>query len=218
MRERHRSISLRVATVTATAIGFAAAACAASLVPSAPLFAATAARAADTSSADNEPGALLGSGVFETRGRVLSVDPATNSVTLSGERGTRFTFEVDPEVADVSKLAPGDHVDVTFRHAMLLRVDRTGASGGIRSRVETTTTAPATGGVSATTHSVEVTATIRNIDRTHRRLTLRGPTETVVLDVPPSVALETLRIGQKVRASYVTQSAVKVTRDGEPVH
>lgn len=214
MRERHRSTSLRVAT----AIVFVAAAGAAALVPSAPLFAAPTAGADDTSAAASEPGALLGSSVFETRGHVVSVDPATNSVTLSGERGTRFRFEVEPEVADVSKLAPGDQVDVTYRHAMLLRVDRTGASGGIRSRVETTTTAPATGGVTSTTHSVEVTATIRKIDRANRQLTLRGPTETVVLDVPLNVALEPLRVGQKVRASYVTQSAVKVTRDGQPVH
>jgi len=167
--------------------------------------------------AANDHGAVLGTTVFETRGRVVSVDPATNSVTLTGERGVRFTFEVEPEVADVSKLAPGDQIDVVYRHALLLRVDRTGGSG-IRSRVETTSTAPATGGVTTTTHSVEVTATIRKIDRARRQLTLRGPTETVVLDVPPNVSIEDLRAGQKVRASYVTQSAVKMTRDGQSIH
>jgi len=215
MRERHFPTSSRATA----SMRFATAACIASLVTAMPVRAATAADA--TTAADDatasEPGALLGSSVFETRGHVVSVDPASNRVTLSGERGTRFTFEVEPEVADVSKLAPGDQVDVVYRHALLLRVDRAGPDG-IRSRVETTKTAPATGGVTSTTHRVEVTATIRKIDRAHRRLTLRGPTETVVVDVPPNVALEPLRVGQSVRASYVTQSAVKVTRDGQPVH
>jgi hypothetical protein len=160
---------------------------------------------------------VLGTTVFETRGQVVSVDPGSNSVTLSGERGRHFTFEVEPDVADVSKLAPGDQVDIVYRHALLLRVDRAGSSG-LRSRVETTTTAPAMGGVTATTRHVEVTATIRKINRARREVTLRGPTETLVLDVPPNVALEDLRVGQKVRATYVTQSAVKVTRNGEPVH
>lgn len=213
MRERHRSTSLRVAT----AIVFSTAACAISLVSSVPLLAATTAGADDATSAASEPSAVLGTSVFETRGHVVSVDPSTNSITLTGERGRHFTFEVEPQVADVSQLKPGDQVDVTYRHALLLRVDRAGSSG-LRSRVETTTTAPATGGVTSTTHSVEVTATIRKIDRANRQLTVRGPTETVVLDVPPSVALEGLRVGQKVRASYVTQSAVKITRDGQPVH
>lgn len=211
MRERHRSVSARAATATIVAV----VACAASLaVPCAPLYAAAASEAASEA---GEPSAVLGTRVFETRGRVVGVDPANNSVTLSGERGARFTFEIEPEVADVGKLAVGDQVDVVYRHAVLLRADRAGSSG-LRSRVETTTTAPATGGVTSMTHSVEITATIRAIDRARRQLTLRGPTETVVLDVPPTVALEDLRVGQKVRASYVTQSAVKVTRDGQPVH
>jgi Cu/Ag efflux protein CusF len=207
MRKRHRSASLGVVA----ALVFATAGLAASL------HAATAWGADDAPSAANDHGAVLGTSVFETRGRVVSVDPDNNSITLTGERGTRFTFEVEPEVADVSKLAPGDQVDVVYRHALLLRVDRDGSSG-VRSRVDTTTTTPATGGVSTTTHSVEVTATIRKIDRARRRVTLRGPSEAIELDVPPNVEIGTLRVGQKVRASYVTQSAVKVTRDGQPVH
>jgi hypothetical protein len=207
---------LRAATA-ASALLVATAACVGSLGFCAPLRAATTSGAGDASpSVSGQHGAVLGTTVFETRGQVVSVDPGGNRVTVSGERGARFTFEVDPEVADVSKLAPGDHVDVVYRHALLLRVDRTGSSG-IRSRVDTTTTAPATGGVTSTTHSVEVTATIRKIDRARRQLTLRGPTETVVLDVPGDVAIEDLHVGQQVRATYVTQSAVKVTRNGAPV-
>ncbi|HEY1610500.1 MAG TPA: hypothetical protein VGG24_14630 [Paraburkholderia sp.] len=195
---------------------FSTAACAALLVLPASLLAATAAGADVPGAADTAPGALLGTHTFETHGHVVAIDPATNSVTISGERGVRFTFAIEPEIADVSRLAPGDRVDIVYRHAMLLRVDHMDSSG-IRSRVETTTTAPAMGGVTSTTHSVEVTATILRINRAGRELTLRGPTGTVVLDVPPNVSLEDLRVGQKVRASYVTQSAVKVTRDGMPV-
>ncbi|TDV34302.1 hypothetical protein C7405_10833 [Paraburkholderia caballeronis] len=210
MRERHRSISLRLSLRLATAGCVAAVVSAA---PFAPLHAATPADA-------DAPSAVLGMSVTETNARIVSIDPATNSVTLTGERGTRrgnrVTVHVDPEVADVSKLAPGDHVNIVYRHALLLRAERSGS--GVRSRVETTSTTPATGGVTTTSHNIEVVATIRNIDRARREITLRGPTETVTLDVPPNVSLEDLRVGDNVRASYVTQSAVKVTRDGQPVH
>jgi len=201
MRERHRCFLHSSWCAAAAFAAFAAAAPALAAAPDA---------------AASEPAAVLGTHVFETRGRIVDVDAANHRVTLSGERGTRLTFDVDPAVADVSKLAPGDQVDVVYRHALLLRVDRSGS--GIRSRVETTSTEPAMGGVTSTTHRVEVTATIREIGRARRELTLRGPTGTVVLDVPPTVSIESLRVGQKVRASYVTQSAVKVTRDGQPVH
>jgi len=188
----------------------AAGAAASLLAAAAPVFAATPDESAG-------PDAVLGTHVFETRGRVISVDPSTNSVTLSGERGRHFTFEVQPEVADVGRLAIGDQIDIVYRHALLVRADRSGTASGIRSRVETTTTTPAMDGVTTTSDQVEVTATIRRIDRATRELTLRGPTETIVLDAPPNVPIEDLRVGDKIRATYVTQSAVKVTRGGQPI-
>ena len=208
----------RTLRVAATAIAFAAVAGAASPGAGAPLFAATAAGDDPSAPTPTQPEAVLGTHVLETRGHVVSVDPSTNSVTLSGERGRHVTFEVEPQVADVSKLAVGDQIDIVYRHALLLRADRSGTGSGIRSRVETTTTTPAMGGVTTTSNHVEVTATVRRINRASRELTLRGPTETIMLDVPPNVPIDDLRIGDKVRATYVTQSALKVTHNGQPIH
>ena len=163
------------------------------------------------------PPAAPGGHTFEARGRVIGVDPDTNSVTIRSARGRRFTFAIEPEVADVSQFAPGDRIDVMYRRASLLRLDAPGSTG-IRSSVETTTTAPGDSGETATTHSVDVSATVMRVDRANRRLTLRGPTETVELDVPPNLPIDALRVGQQVLASYETGSAVRVTREGMPVH
>lgn len=163
------------------------------------------------------PGALLGTSVARTSARIVSIDQASSSITLSGARGTHVTVHVDPDVADVSQLKPGDDVDIVYRHAMLLRADRL-SPGGLRSRVETTSTVPAAGGVTTTTHSVEVVAAIRAIDHAHRRLTLRWPQETVVVDVPPNVSIEDLKVGDRVRADYVMETAIKVTRNGASLH
>lgn len=161
-------------------------------------------------------GAMLQTGQVETTARVVSVDAANNSVTLRGVRGNQLTIDVDPAVANVSKLAPGDQVNVLYKEAVLVRADKTGTRG-IRSRVDTVAVTPASGGVAVTAHSVQVVATVQKIDRKNRKVTLRGPRHTVVVAVPADMPLESLKVGDSIRADYVTATAIEVTRNGQRV-
>jgi Cu/Ag efflux protein CusF len=55
---------------------------------------------------------------------------------------------------------------------------------------------------------------VQKIDRKHRTITLRGPTRTETLDVAPEIALDKLKVGDSVRAVFVTAVAASVARDG----
>ncbi|WP_322053433.1 hypothetical protein [Paraburkholderia bannensis] len=183
------------------------------LAISVPLYAQTASAPAAAASA---PVGVLQTGEVQTVAKVVSVDPATNSATLRGPQGKQVTVAVDPAVGDVSKLAPGDQVNIVYKEALLLRADKVDTKG-IRARVETTAEVPASGGVVATARSVQVVATVQKIDRKHRKVTLRGPTRTVVVGVPQDVPIEKLKVGDNIRADYVGATAVEVTRNGARV-
>lgn len=177
-------------------------------------FCAQTAAAADT--AASAPAGVLQLGEIQTVAHVVKVDPATNSVTLRGQSGKAVTVAVDPAVANVSKLAPGDQVNILYKDALLLRADKVDTKG-IRERVETTAATPTSDGVTATARSVQVVATVQKIDHKNRKVTLRGPTRTVVVNVPKDVPMGTLKVGDNVRADYVGATAVEVTRNGERV-
>jgi Cu/Ag efflux protein CusF len=185
----------------------------AALLVSAPLYAQT---ASAPDAAASAPVGLLQVGEVQTVAHVVSVDAANNAVTLSIPHRGQVTVAVDPAVANVSKLAPGDQVNILYRDALLLRADKVDTKG-IRARVETTATTPASDGVTATARSVQVVATVQKIDRKHRKVTLRGPTRTVVVNVPNDVPIEKLKVGDSIRADYVGATAVEVMRNGARV-
>ncbi|WP_322092754.1 hypothetical protein [Paraburkholderia bannensis] len=183
------------------------------LAISVPLYAQT---ASAPDAAASAPVGVLQTGEVQTVAKVVSVDPATNSATLRGPQGKQVTVAVDPAIGNVSKLAPGDQVNIVYKEALLLRADKVDTKG-IRARVETTAEVPASGGVVATARSVQVVATVQKIDRKHRKVTLRGPTRTVVVGVPQDVPIEKLKVGDNIRADYVGATAVEVTRNGARV-
>lgn len=201
MSTRYRSFAPLLGAVLVLALGVS---------PHVPLRAQTASDAAPESA----PNATLQIGEVQTTATVVSIDAATNSVTLRGARRNLVTVSVDPTIGDVSKLKPGDHVNILYKEALLLRADKV-ATRGIRSRVDTVATTPASGGVAATARSVQVIATVEKIDRKSRKVALRGPNRTVVVVAPPDVPLESIKVGDSIRADYVGATAVQVTRAGQ---
>lgn len=174
-----------------------------------PAFAQNAASGATTEAR----GAAL---VAEVQAHVVGIDPTTNSVALQGPRGRIVEVAVNPEVGDVKKLRIGDTVNIQYRNAVLVRATKV-KSNGIRERVETEATIPASGGVTATARSVQILATIQKIDAKKRQITLRGPSHADVFEVSPDVSLKDLKVGDTVRAEFVSATAVQVMRNGTPV-
>jgi hypothetical protein len=149
----------------------------------------------------------------EMQAHVMAIDPVSNSVTLRGPQGRVLDVVVNPDVGDVSKLRLGDAVNIEYQGALLIHADKV-KSNGIRERIDQTATTPASQGVTATVHRILVLATIEKVDVKKRQVTLRGPTQTVVVQAGPDVPLGGLMVGDSVRAEVVTAMAVQITRDG----
>lgn len=158
------------------------------------------------------PQAVGAAALIHLQARVVEIDADSNSVALQGPEGNIAVLDVNPDVADVKKLHVGEILNIAYQKAVLIGVDRL-ASKGIRQRVDTELAQPASGGVVASARRVEVVATVQRIDRKHRTITLRGPTRTETLDVAPQVALDQIKVGDSVRAVFVTAIAASVARN-----
>jgi Cu/Ag efflux protein CusF len=143
--------------------------------------------------------------------RVAGIDPLYNTVTLRDMAGEMVVFEISPDIADVKKLQLGDTVNIAYRNAILTHADKV-ASNGIRERIETEVMQPASNGGGNSTRNVEFVATVLKIDRKNRKVTLRGPTQTQEFDVTPGLSLDSLRVGDSVRAEFISAVAASVVR------
>ncbi|MEW9585252.1 hypothetical protein [Paraburkholderia sp. DGU8] len=105
------------------------------------------------------------------------------------------------------------HGEIAYRNAILTHLAKF-ASGGIRERIETEVVQPTQDGEANSTRSEELVATVLKIDRKKRFVTLRGPTLTEEFDVAPDCSLGRLKIGDSVRAKFVSARATSVERVG----
>jgi hypothetical protein len=156
--------------------------------------------------------ALAKADVVHTQVRVAAIDAATNSVTLRGPRGNLADVDVDPALVDVRRLRIGDKLNVAYQQALLVHIDRL-AARGVRERVETTVAIPASAGFASSAHRVRVVATVTKIDRRNRIVTLRGPRHQQVLRAAQGIPLDELKVGDSVRAEFVSAMAVALVRD-----
>jgi hypothetical protein len=169
---------------------------------------------AQSADAPPDPGraALAKADVVHAQVLVAAIDAAANSVTLRGPRGNLADVDVDPAVADVSRLRVGDKLNVAYKQALLLQIDRL-ATRGVRERIEKTVAIPASEGFTSSAHRVRIVATVTKIDRKNRLVTLRGPRHQQVLQATQDVPLDKLKVGDSVRAEFVAAVAVELVRE-----
>jgi hypothetical protein len=162
------------------------------------------------------PGTIGAATVIRTKAVVIGIDLASRTATLRGVGGRIFDVTVSPEVGDMRKLRIGDNVDIAYQASLLIHANKV-KSDGIRERIVTDEILPASGGIAASSHTVQVLATIEKVDVKKRLVTLRGPLRTGVIEVGPDVSLAGLKVGDSVRAELSTATAVHVTRDDGPL-
>ncbi|WP_027210264.1 hypothetical protein [Burkholderia sp. WSM2232] len=148
--------------------------------------------------------------------RIVRVDTQTSRITVEGSRGETVVIEVDPEVADVRRLKVGDEIHVEYKGALLLSAEKVEAKG-VRSRVEEEAATPLAHGMSVKLRNVDVVATVQSLDRKNRQVLLRGPERSVLLQIAPNISLDRIAVGDSVHARYRAETAVLITRDGQPV-
>jgi hypothetical protein len=155
-----------------------------------------------------------GTNIARTHALVLGVDSRRNSVMLWQDDGDPVEVMVDRKLGNVRRLEIGDEVEITYSKALLLRADKPGTT---RKRIDREVTSRPSAGASMAMHRIEAEATILHLDRDKRRITLRGPTQTVTLQASSSRVLEGLKEGDSVRVDFVEATAIHITRDGAPL-
>jgi len=168
---------------------------------------------APAAASSGAPGAEV---VARLKSRIVHVDTQTSRITVEGERGKTVVIEVDPEVADVRLLKVGDEIHVEYRGALLLSAEKVEAKG-VRSRIEEEAATPLAHGMSVKLRNVDVVATVQSLDRKNRQVVLRGPERSVLLQIAPNLPLDKIAVGDSVHARYRAETAVLITRDGQPV-
>jgi Cu/Ag efflux protein CusF len=146
----------------------------------------------------------------EITAQIVAIDRAARVVTLRGPRGNDVDIAVGPQVGNFDQLRVGDHIDVFYKNALLVTAENVSAAGkDVRMRVDTSAALPASSGYDAT-RQIEIQATLEKIDRSKRKVTLRGAYRTVTLDVGPDVDLAKLKVGDTIHAVFVSAYAARV--------
>jgi len=141
---------------------------------------------------------------------VEAIDRATREVTLRKESGEVVTLVVGPEARNLAQVERGDRVTVTYEVGLLVGV---GPPGAAPVRVEDTAVARTPLGAKpggSVRQSIAVTAEILELDASTRIVTLRGPRQTVELEVAPDIDLSKVKVGDRVGVVYEESIALTV--------
>ncbi|SAK80608.1 hypothetical protein AWB75_04984 [Caballeronia catudaia] len=146
---------------------------------------------------------------------IVGIDSANRVLMLRDQSGD-VMLPVVKEVKNFDKFKVGDVVDVYYKNALLMDISKATGDKTDRARVDTTTVAPASGanvvaGFDAM-RKVEILATVVSIDAAKRTITLRGPQNTVKLDIVKNVDVSKLKKGDNVHAVFVSALAVQVSQ------
>jgi hypothetical protein len=158
-----------------------------------------------------KPGTVGGGRVEQVKATVTAVDAANRTVTLKGKTETD-TIKVGPEVKNFDQIKVGDQVVVTVAQDLTLVWQKPGTAAKDPSvTVSGATAAPGekpAGDVKAT---IRGTVTVEKIDMKTRTTTVVGTQgRRFQIVAGPEVALDKLKVGDKLDAEYTERVAVAV--------
>jgi len=150
---------------------------------------------------------------YTTTATVTAVDARSRKVTLAGSDGRKSTYKADKQVVNFDQIKVGDQVKATFveQVAVFLSKDQAPPSLAEGTVVALAPKGAKPGIVMADT--VEVTATVENVDVTQGKVTLAfmdGTSKTV--KVRKGVNLTTVKRGDDVTAQVTEAVAIVVEK------
>ncbi len=164
-----------------------------------------------SAAAESPTGVALSEAVVFTAD-VVGIDRADRMVTLVGPRGNVVEIEAGEEVRNFDQIKVGDKVKMTYYESVALYLGIPGSQpeADAAEVVGRAAKGEKPGGV--VVGAIDVSATVRGIDKKKRELTLEMPNGHVVTHkVDPSVkAFDTLRVGDTIHARLTRALAIAV--------
>jgi Cu/Ag efflux protein CusF len=148
---------------------------------------------------------------------VAAVDYDARTITLQDRDQWSEKMKVPPDVTGFDRVTAGDTIELVFRRSLLLEYQPPGAAVVAPRDVAVAgwpglADPPAGSGASAR----QATVTIADIDLKARLLTFQGPARNQYqVKVGPKVALEKLKPGDKLLATFVDSSVMQIVKGGQ---
>ena len=159
-------------------------------------------------------GAVVVAEKINLKGKVLSVDAATRTVVVEGERGRRVEIHAPKDSPNFDQIQVGDPVSATYVEAVAIAIASVaGAQPGVSETVDVST-APkgATPGVTIA-ERIELRAVVKAVDTDKRKVTLEVPgggerTLKVAIDID----VEKIKVGQQVSVTLTRALAISIDK------
>ena len=145
--------------------------------------------------------------------KVTAIDTSNRKLTLLGPDGNRFTVKLGPEAVNFDQIRVGDLVNATVTEELVVYLDEEGASGpdGSAGVVALAPKGAQPGGLVAET--IQVTATVRAIDRSNRTATLQFEDgSTKIFPVRDDIDLSRRKVGEMVVFQHTEMIAISVEK------
>jgi hypothetical protein len=144
---------------------------------------------------------------------VEDIDHAKREVTLKGPDGNAVKVTVSDDVKNFPQIKKGDEVNVGYYESVALALHKPGealAPTGVSEVLVRREPGEKPGGAAVSVS--DITATVEDVDRENREVTLKGPDGNIVkVHVDPSVGnLERIKKGDQITASRTEALAVSV--------
>jgi hypothetical protein len=148
---------------------------------------------------------------------VQDVDYQNRTVTLKGEGGNVFTVQVGEEAKNFDQIKKGDLVTARYTQSLAVGIRKSNEPPSAKEKEMVASAQPGEKPAGTKIRATQISATIENIDRDEREVTLRGPEgKTKKLKVGKDVEqFDNLKEGDQVVATYTEQFSIAVTQPQE---
>ncbi|MFS8980775.1 hypothetical protein PO002_41280 [Cupriavidus necator] len=157
-------------------------------------------------------GASMATGTVKASATVVAIDAATRTISLKNKQGKVTDVQVGEEVRNFEQLRVGDTVNVEYKQALSVSLNR---QSGMRSSTEREIVDRAPPGAKpggTVGREVMVTADVVAVNAKTGMVTLKGPKgKTVDVHVEDPKQLKAVRRGDQVQAVYTEALAISVT-------
>jgi Cu/Ag efflux protein CusF len=157
------------------------------------------------------PGVAGAMQTVKVAGTITAIDPATRAVTIKGPQGHDATITAGPEVKNFAQMKVGDQVNVEYVEALTLELKKGGKA--IVARTEQAgmgTAKPGERPAGMVGRQVTITADVIAVDAATQMVTLKGPRQTVDLEVRDPEQFKLIKVGDQVEANYTEALAISV--------
>ncbi len=159
-------------------------------------------------------GAVVVAEKINLKGKVLSVDAATRTVVVEGERGRRVEIQAPKDSPNFDQIQVGDPVSATYVESIAIAIASVaGAQPGVSETVDVSTAPKGATPGGTIAERIELRAVVKAVDTDTRKVTLDVPGGGErTLKVATDIDVEKIKVGQQVSVTLTRALAISIDK------